>query len=98
MNRWPAMNRWSRNGIAVLGVGLLGATLVACELAVQLDRSRVNAGDDAGCTICSAPIEGEGGDDSAAEDGATDATLADAALADATPDSPTIDASVDAGR
>jgi hypothetical protein len=92
------MNRWNRNLIAVTSVGLLCATQ-GCELAVQLDRNLVNARDDAGCTICSAPIEGEGGNDAAAEDeGETDAALADAALADATPDSSTIDASVDAGR
>jgi hypothetical protein len=98
------MNRWNRNLIAATSAGLLCATQVACELAVQLDRSLVVDAGDAGCAICSVPIEGEGGNDAAAEDEGTadaapsDATLADAALADAAPDASTIDASVDAGR
>lgn len=73
------MNRWNRNVIAVTSVGLLCVTQ-GCELWVHLDRTLVNAADDAGCAICSGPTQGDGGDD-AAEDAATDAN-ADAAHAD----------------
>jgi hypothetical protein len=76
------MNRCIRNVIAVSSVGLLCATQ-GCELAVQLDRSLVDAGDDAGCAICSGPAEGEGGDDAAAVDATADEAT-DAANADAT--------------
>lgn len=51
---------------AVMGLGMLAAASVGCELLVQLDRSAVDAGGDAGCPICS-DVGAEDGDDSSAD-------------------------------
>ncbi len=71
-----------RLGVALaLGCsGLLGQVAMGCELLVQLDRSSVDAGADAGCAICL---------DAAAYGNDADAADADARAVDVEVDAPT---------
>ncbi len=87
-----SMNRF-RSPIAVamslLGVVTAAASAQGCELLVQLDRSAVDAGGDAGCAICS-DIGDDAGVD-ASSDGASAEAGSEASSKDARTDGPTAD-------
>jgi hypothetical protein len=62
-----------RSAWVVTCVGLAVAAQTGCELLVQLDRSAVDAGTDAGCPICSEPPGQDGGDAGTPDTGTADA-------------------------
>jgi hypothetical protein len=60
---------------ALLFASLTGSAIAGCELAVQLDRSAVDAGGDSDCAICSPAADEEdgAGRDAGSADSNTDA-------------------------
>ena len=82
--------------VILVGLGLAGVVTWApgCELMVQLDRSAVDAGGDAGCAICSDMGEDgstDGQSDAGSSDGSAEAIARDAGLEGASSDSATKD-------
>jgi hypothetical protein len=70
------MNTRIRAVVMAIGLGVLGMANAGCELLVQLDRSLVDAGEDAGqagCPICSdASQGGASGVEAGGSDGRTE--------------------------
>jgi hypothetical protein len=61
---------------ALLLASLTSSAIAGCELAVELDRSAVDAGGDSGCAICSPTTDAE--EDSARRDAGSADSNADA--------------------
>ncbi len=73
--------------VVVASLAGVGAAANGCELIVALDRSAVDAGEDAGCPICTDDLDG--GDDS--DDSAADADAEGIDAETSTADAGTVD-------